>query len=1081
MADRTGQQLGNYRLIRLLGQGGFADVYLGEHIHLKSHAALKILHISLSDEEQTAFLKEAKMLVLLTHPHIIRILDFAIADNVPFMVTEFAPNGNLREHHPTGSRLPLETINTYVQQVSAALQYSHDHELVHCDIKPENMLLDRHFKIVLSDFGLSVMTSQQHSSYSTHDMAQRVERVAGTTLYLAPEQLHGHPQAASDQYALGIVVYEWLCGRPPFQGSPLEIALQHLSIPPPLLREQAPDIPAEIEKVVQRALAKGPEQRFVRVQDFAAALEQIIQGGSTSPPSFPSTELHAGSELFKISVKAEPIWRVPTFFTPLIGREQDIAVIITLLRKSEVRLLTLIGTGGIGKTRLAYEVALKMRTDFVDGVCYVQLALVSDPRLVVSTIAQELDIRILGVQPIFEQVKLWLTNKHLLLILDNFEQAITAAPLLEDMLAACPLLKIVVTSRAVLHLQAEHEYPVSPLSLPDLKQLPTIDEISQYAAIALFLQRAQAAMHTFQITTSNLRAIAEICIQLDGLPLAIELAAARVKLLPPYDLLARLSQRFEILTSGIRTLPVRQQTLRNTLKWSYDLLNTREQRLFRRLSVFVGNLTIAAVEAVCYETPQEAASALDEISSLFDKSLLLQTEQEGEARIVMLLTVREYGLECLWESNEAEQIQRAHARYFLAMAEEAEPRYFGAQATAVLDKLEREYENLQASLHWLAKSGEMEMALRLGGALWWFWYARGHLREGRQLMDLLLSSSEGVAASVRAKALISVGWFAYQQKDFVRAETQLNESLELYRSLGDRQQSATSLYRLGQVAWAKGELSALQLLAEEALKLYYELGTKDGIADTMLLLSHAATERSDYARARELAEQAATIFREIGDQWAISYTLADLARVVLLQGDSETAQTLIDESFALSIELGYMGNTASCLEYLAEAVATQDQLSWAALLCSAAEHLRDIIDIPLVSTQRADYEHLVDAVRSKLGEEAFKATWLQGQSMTPQQAFSMQEYARTLDAALIRSQLAETINPQSLSTYPDHLTVREVEILRLIAEGQTDAQIADHLVISPRTVNAHLTSIYRKIQVSSRSSATRYAIEHHLI
>ena len=315
MTDRTGQKLGNYRLIRLLGQGGFADVYLGEHIHLKSHAALKILHISLSDEEQTAFLKEAKMLVLLTHPHIVRILDFVIEDNVPFMVTEFAPNGNLREHHPTGSRLPLETINTYVQQVSAALQYAHDHELVHCDIKPENMLLDRHFKVVLSDFGLSMMTSQQHSSYSTHDMAQRV---AGTSLYLAPEQLHGHPQPASDQYALGIVVYEWLCGCPPFHGSSLEIALQHLSIPPPSLREQAPDIPAEIEKVVQRVLAKEPEQRFVRVQDFATALEQIIQGGSISPPSFHSTELHAGSELLKISVKPEPIWKVPTFFTPLI-------------------------------------------------------------------------------------------------------------------------------------------------------------------------------------------------------------------------------------------------------------------------------------------------------------------------------------------------------------------------------------------------------------------------------------------------------------------------------------------------------------------------------------------------------------------------------------------------------------------------------------------------------------------------------------------------------------------------------------------------------------------------------------------
>ncbi|HEX6108947.1 MAG TPA: LuxR C-terminal-related transcriptional regulator, partial [Ktedonobacteraceae bacterium] len=548
-------------------------------------------------------------------------------------------------------------------------------------------------------------------------------------------------------------------------------------------------------------------------------------------------------------------------------------------------------------------------------------------------------------------------------------------------------------------------------------------------------------------------------------------------------LLARLSQRFEILTSGIRTLPARQQALRNTLKWSYDLLNTQEQRLFRRLSVFVRNWTIVAVEAVCYETPEEAASALDEIASLFDKSLLLQTEREGEAHFTMLLTVREYGLECLRESSEAERIQRAHARYYLTMAEEVELEYFGTQATAVLDKLEREYENLQASLHWLAKSGEMEMALRLGGALWWFWYARGHLSEGRQLMDLLLSRSEGVAAPVRAKALISAGWFAYQQKDFVRAETLLSESLESYRLLGDKHQSATSLYRLGLVSWAKGDFPALQVLAEEALKLYYEVETKDGIADTLLLLSYAETKRGNYARARDLAEQAATIFREIGDQWAMSYTLADLARVVLLQGDPVTARTLIEESFALSIELGYMGNIASCLELLAEVSAAQIHLAWAALLWGTAEQLRERITIPLKSIQRDEYEQAVALVRSQLSEEAFKSAWLHGRAMTPEQALTMEEYARTLEAEVIVSESlpAETIKPQPLSTYPDHLTVREVEILRLVAEGQTDAQIADHLVISPRTVNAHLTSIYRKIQVSTRSAATRYAIEQHLI
>jgi predicted ATPase/DNA-binding NarL/FixJ family response regulator len=1078
MTDRVGHQLGNYRLLRLLGHGGFADVYLGEHIYLKSHAALKLLHVSLIDEERTAFLEEAQMLVRLAHPHIVRVLDFAVDEDLPFLVMEYAPNGNLRERHPVNSRVPVDRVVTYVQQIASALQYAHDQHLIHRDIKPENMLLGSRHELLLSDFGLSVMTSHTHPSYSTHDMTKRV---AGTSRYLAPEQLQGHPRPASDQYALGIVIYEWLCGRPPFQGSPIEMAMQHLSMSPPSLREQVPDLSPAIEQVVLQALAKEPEQRFTRVQDFATALELAAQGVSTTPPSLHSSALPAGSEGLQSAVKPEPLWKVPTTFTPLIGREQDVAAITTLLRNPEVRLLTLVGTGGIGKTRLALQIAKEMRTDFVDGICFVQLALVSDPRLVVSTIAQKLDIHLLGEQPIFEQVKLWLTGKHLLLILDNFEQVVTAAPLVEDLLAACPLLKIVITSRAVLYLQAEQEYPVAPLALPDFKQSPTIEDLSHYAAIALFVQRAQAIIPTFQLTPSNASVVAEICAQLDGLPLAIELAAARVKLLPPHALLARLSQRFEILTSGVRTLPARQQTLRNALKWSYDLLNAQEQRLFRRLAVFVRNWTIEAVEAVCYETPQEAPSALDEIASLFDKSLLLRIAHEGEAYFTMLLTVREYGLECLHESGEAERIQGAHARYYLTMAEEAEHEYFGAQATVVLDRLEREYENLRAALTWLAGFGEIESALRLGGALWWFWYARGHLSEGRQRLEQLLSRGEGVGAPVRAKALISVGWFAYQQKDFAQAEILLSESLGIYRSLGDKQQSAISLYRLGLVAWARGDYSALQALAGEALALFNEVGAKDGIADTLLLLSYAVIERGEYARARAMTEQAAALFREIGDRWAMAYTFLGLARVVLLQGDAITARTLAEESLDISIELGYRGNIASCLEVLAEVSAAQGQLAWAALLWGSSENLRELIAIPLKSTQRADYEHAVAAVRAQLGEEPFRAAWSQGRTMTPEQVVTMQEYARTLEAVVSESQPVKTVGPQPPFTYPGDLTAREVEILRLVAEGQTDAQIAEHLVISPRTVNAHLTSIYRKIQVSSRSAATRYAIEHRLV
>src|SRR6266516_2938208 len=1079
MTDRLGHQLGNYRLLRLLGRGGVADVYLGEHIYLKSLAALKLLHMSLMGEEHAAFLKEAQTLVNLSHPHIVRVLDFDVEDDLPGRVMDYAPGGTLRERHPVGSGLPIDTIIAYVKQVASALQYAHDRQLTHRDVKPENMLLGSRDDILLSDFGLAGFAPHTHPSYSTHGTAQQL---AGTSRYLAPEQLQGNPQPASDQYALGIVVYEWLCGVQPFSGTPIEIAMQHLSMPPPPLREHVPDLSPAVEQVVLQALAKWPKERFNSVQDFALALEQAAQRETTAPPARSSIRPLADSDVLQGTVKPEPIWKVPTLFTSLVGREQDVATIATLLKNPDIRLLTLVGTGGIGKTRLALQVATAMRPDFDDGICFVPLAPVSDPKLVFPAIARELGLQEVGMQPVFEQVKFWLADKHLLLLLDNFEQLPMATPLVEDLLASCPLLKIVVTSRAVLHLQGEHEYPVAPLTLPDLKQLPTSEDLPHYTAVALFVQRAQAVLPTFQLTPSTASAVAEICVQLDGLPLAIELAAARVKLLPPQALLARLSRRFEVLTSKARSLPVRQQTLRNTLKWSYDLLDAQEQRLFRRLAVLVGRWTLEAVEAVCYDTQQGGTSVLDGVASLLDKSLLLQVEEDREEpRFFMLTTVREYGLECLHESGEAEHIQRAHARYFLALAEEAETQYWGAQATAVLERLEREFKDLRAALSWLVESGEIELALRLGAALWWFWYARGHLSEGRQWLERALSRSAGVEDSVRAKALISVGWFAYQQKDFDRAETLLSESLEVYRLLGDKPYIAASLYRLGLVTWAKGNYPAAQALAEEVMALYNEVGEKGGIADSLLLLSLAITEQGEYARARALAEQALALFREIGDQWAIAYTLIGLARVVLLQGDVESAHILAVESFAIAVALDYKGGIASCLEQLAEIVAARGQFAWAALLWGASENLREIIAIPLGSTERTNYERAVAEVRARLGVEACRAAWAKGRSMTPEQALAMQEDATMRGVFAAVSQPAFAFKASLPSINPDDLTAREVEVLRLLAQGYTDAQIAERLVISPRTVNSHLTSVYRKIQVSSRTAATRYALEKKLV
>jgi predicted ATPase/DNA-binding NarL/FixJ family response regulator len=707
---------------------------------------------------------------------------------------------------------------------------------------------------------------------------------------------------------------------------------------------------------------------------------------------------------------------------------------------------------------------------------------VIDPDQVVPAIVKTFGLWEGGERPLLEQVKDYLRNKYMLLLLDNFEQIIDATPVLADLLSSCQHLKLLVTSRAALHLPGEYEFPVSPLRTPDLAQALEGELLASNPAVELFQVRAQAVQPNFRLSPANLHTIAEICVRLDGLPLAIELAAARIKMLSPTALLSRLSHRLQILTRGARDLPVRQQTLRNTLQWSYDLLNIREQRLFRRLSVFVGGLTLEAVEAVCYDTQKDASHTLDEIASLLDKSLLLQVEEEREARFAMLLTVREYGLECLKNSGEKERVQRAHALYYIDLAERVEPEYFGTHSAEVLDQLELEYENLRAALSWLVESEERELALHLGATLWWFWYARGHMSEGRQWFERLLPGSERVAAPVRAKALKSAGWFAYQQKDLDHAETLLKEGLEVYRLLGDEQNIATSLYRLGLVAITRGNYPLAQSLTEDALSIYYQEGNKEGIADSLLILSYVASEQGEYSRAREMAEQGLLLFREIRDQWAIAYTLLGLARVVMLQGDTITAQTLTEESLAISIELSNLGGIASCLERLAEISADQEQLVWAVLLLGAAENLRETTAISQESFHRSEYERLVNAIRNKLGAETFNSMWLQGRKMTPEQAIAARESPITLVSQGVKlRQSSSTSKTKQKGSYPSGLTPRQMDVLRLLAQGLTDAEIAGRLDISSRTVSTHLTSIYHKLGINSRVAAFRFAIDNQLI
>ncbi|HLI06567.1 MAG TPA: protein kinase [Ktedonobacteraceae bacterium] len=1168
MRDFVGKQLGNYRIVQLLGRGGFAEVYLGEHMYLKNAAAVKVLRTLLTEEARAAFVKEGQMLVRLHHPHIVRLLDFAVEEGVPFLVMEYAPGGNLRKLHPMGSRVPPETVVSYVRQTASALHYAHSQHLIHGDIKPENILINSQDKLLLSDFGLAVLDSPSHA-YSTQRMA---EQIAGTSLYLAPEQLQGRSQPASDQYSLAAVVYEWLCGVPPFRGTAIEIALKHLSMPPQPLREHLPDLLPAVEEVILRGLAKEAEQRFPDVQEFASALEHAYREGAQ--PSMPVDS--SGSEEPAPSISSEyplslpsgslfePIWKVPTILTSLVGRERDVAAICALLKMPATRLVTLLGTGGIGKTRLSLQVAIEMRQHFVDGVCFVSLSAISDPELLMSTIAQELGIQDSRTLPIVEQVKNFLRKRHLLLLLDNFEQLVTATPLIEDLLASCPRLTILVTSRIVLHARGEQEFPVVPLALPNLTRPVDCASLEQVASVRLFIQRARSLLPNFQLTAANARAIAEICVLLDGLPLAVELAAARIKLLPPRALLARLSHRFDVLSGKAHPLAPHQQTLRSTLKWSYDLLNAAEQRLFRRLGVFVGGWMLDAVETVCYyDRPEEKEAALDEVASLLDKSLLLQVEQdEEEPRLQMLMTVREYALECLQESGEAEQTYRAHALYYLALAEEAEIRQYGGEQAEWLARLERDYENLRAVLSWLSEQHEAELSLRLSGALYWFWTVRAFYKEGFSWAEKALANRESVAPLVLAKALKNVGALAYSLRKNDLAEQYCLESLELYRRFDDYRGTAMALYWLAMIScWIRHDYARTRAYADEALALLVPLQAESEMADIFIIIGYVAFNQGNYAEARLLFDRGLTCFRNASDRWGMAYALEYLGRVMteledyaqadekfdesleisqqlgymdgvafalglkgyvaLRQGDTTTARRLIDESLARHQERGqqrgiaeaqlFLGKVClaeknyaaartlyedcftlgkmlgeedtwiSALEGLAAVALAQGQPARAVLLWSIAAHRREEVGIAVSLRGRLDFEQAEIAARLQLGVQMYDALWKQGQTMASEQALLSreQDLGAKQEIALVHPPPAGKSSPAP--TYPDNLTAREVEVLRLIAQGWTDAQIARHLVISLRTANKHATSIYSKIGVSSRSAATRYAIEHKLV
>jgi predicted ATPase/DNA-binding CsgD family transcriptional regulator/DNA-binding XRE family transcriptional regulator len=863
---------------------------------------------------------------------------------------------------------------------------------------------------------------------------------------------------------------------------------------------------------------------------------------------------------------------LPAERTPFIGRRPEVERLRGMLIDRDVRLLTLTGPPGIGKTRLSLEIACEMLDNFPDGVYFIALAPVADPELVAYTIAQTLGVKEVPGQSITDTVKGFLGERRMLLVLDNFEHVVVASPLVTDLLTVCPNLKALTTSREVLHVYSEHEYPVPPMALPPSDAEPP-DDPAQYEAVRLFVEHATAVRPDFALNENNIASVVEICRKVDGLPLAIELAAARVKILSPQALLARMDHRLHVLTGGAKDLPPRQQTLRNAIEWSFESLKDPEKALFRRLGVFAGGCTMEAAEQVCAGPGDITGDFLDRMGSLVDKSLLRQTEQhDGEWRFFMLETIREYALEKLEESGEEHDMRVRHAEFFMDLAEDAAPNLTSAKRTLWLSKLDAEIDNMRAVLTWSqTPGGDPVTGLKLAGALGRYWYLRNYANEGRKWLDEGFVAATGVSVPlrIRARALYAAGLLRIWHSDYAPGQEYLEESVALWRETGDERSLAWALtelgvaYNLGVIyqplqqsvktdrqkaiavtqeaieiftrlddkfglAWSLSDLGDLEFgcgefdktvtLYEQALALFREVGDVKGVSDGLAQLGRHDTQAGEYDRARRRLEEALELQKDLGDKWQRAHILRSLGDLELLRGNAEKAVSHYTPSLQLFKELGdrrrvpiltrSLGNAAQRQENYEEAyklyreslslyrdldvpegisltlaglaaiLAIHGEARRGAELLGIGQALANLNQKAISPLNMWEYEANVAIVRSHLSEAAYADAVAQGLELPKSKAMAM-----VWDLVLIPVKLSAPVRPRKSEGNRGvaGLSEREIQVLRLLVRGLTNNQIAEALSISPRTIGAHLYTIYNKIGVKTRIEAAQFARDNGIV
>ena len=689
--------------------------------------------------------------------------------------------------------------------------------------------------------------------------------------------------------------------------------------------------------------------------------------------------------------RPHPSPQLPVYLTPFIGREPEIAQAIELLEREDVRLLTLTGPGGIGKTRLALRLTSELAPRFSSGVCFVPLSAVTNPDMVLPTIARSIDVPDTGTRPLPEVLKTSLRDRRLLLILDNFEQVIDAAAQVTDLMAHCPGLNVIVTSRVVLHVQGEQEFAVPPLPTPIRGPGRTwyaapLGELTRYDAIQLFVQRAQSVQPAFRLTDDNALAVSEICTRLDGLPLAIELAAARVKILPPSALLTRLSNRLQVLTGGARDQPARLRTMRNAIAWSYELLGETEQLFFQSLSVFAGGFTLDAAETVI-GADELPIDALDGISTLMDSSLLREVDEPDSGhRFLMLSTIREYGLEQLAESGSEVNARKRHADWCLALAQRAEPELGRADMVAWLNRLEREHDNVRAALTWLIEQGDVGSCQRLTSAIWMFWFFRCYFREARGWMDRILAQMPDTPSSMNARTMVIAGVFAETVGDFSEAIELLEAGRGMAILLGDKECLGMAMSSLGDVADNLGQYEYAESLFVTAAELFRETNQQLWLVLTLGILGTLAQRRGDEIAAESLTNDALALSRQIGFLWGSAINLNRLGRHALNRADDERASRLFSESLALWHELGDSWRMSRTLIDLADLAGANQQFERAACLLGAAQAINEPIGASDSFVDDTVRQRALKTASENLNAEAFAVAWSAGRAMSWEEA-----------------------------------------------------------------------------------------------